>query len=111
MVINAVFYFYDFFQRGLCFLWMREIERVLLNLGSFSYVTPFTLHSQVLQYQPVKYEVLPLSPLSRHRLSELERETKTLMYIEIPKKEIDIAHRQHTHLPTSTPSDLPFPQA
>ncbi|XP_049809808.1 CTD nuclear envelope phosphatase 1 homolog isoform X1 [Schistocerca nitens] len=37
-----------------------------------------TIRKQVVQHQPVKYEIFPLSPLSRHRLSIVKRKVLVL---------------------------------
>lgn len=50
-----------------------------LRLGYFFLFHLFNRQARkIVQYQPVKYELYPLSPVSKHRLSLVQRKTLVL---------------------------------
>ncbi|XP_049778892.1 CTD nuclear envelope phosphatase 1 homolog isoform X2 [Schistocerca cancellata] len=66
----------------ICFLLKKQVSQYTLVITServpANILSVPTIRKQVVQHQPVKYEIFPLSPLSRHRLSIVKRKVLVL---------------------------------
>lgn len=70
---------------------LKRFLKILLNLTH-----RFLIVLQFVQHQPVKYEIYPLSPVSRHRLNLVQRKTLVLDLDET------LIHSHHDALPRNT---------
>lgn len=51
-------------------LWLSVLYMVCIICPGLTDCVTFCVHLQIIQYQTVRYDTLPLSPISRNRLSE-----------------------------------------
>nr|NP_001285516.1 dullard, isoform C [Drosophila melanogaster]AHN59986.1 dullard, isoform C [Drosophila melanogaster] len=80
-------------------LLQMKFRALLLLLSKVWTCICFMFNRQVrafIQYQPVKYELFPLSPVSRHRLSLVQRKTLVLDLDET------LIHSHHNAMPRNT---------
>ncbi|KAM8719997.1 hypothetical protein ACLKA7_006111 [Drosophila subpalustris] len=77
-------------------LLQMKFHALLLLLSKVWTCICFMFNRQVRAYQPVKYELFPLSPVSRHRLSLVQRKTLVLDLDET------LIHSHHNAMPRNT---------
>lgn len=73
----------------------RKVNNVKMSIWFLSGRDPVVL-LQFAQYQPVKYDLFPLSPVSRHRLGMVQRKTLVLDLDET------LIHSHHDAMPRNT---------